>query len=1378
MSGGIRWARRIAGILAALVGLVALAAGLVDTTPGHRLVADAIGRIRTDNGLRFSVGRIDGSIYSAATLDDVRVYDPHGLVAVVPVARLDWRPLRWFRHRLEIRSLVVPLARVLQPLHTRETGTGTTLPDFDILIGRLAIGRLDLAPAVTGVARSGRIAATADLHAGRALVHLDATVDGSDRIHARIDAAPARDRFDLDATLRGTADGVLARVTGLRRALVLDVAGQGSWRGWRGRALGSVGGRPLIALSLQNRSGDYRVSGVAAPSLVTSGKLATLTAPRVRVDARGTLVNRVLRGIVTLRSPALTLRGGGGIDLGTRAFRDVRLVTRLERPAALFPTMTGRAVALALRLDGAFATARFSYALAAERLAFGDTGFDLVHASGSGRWSHVPVAVPIRLTAARVTGVGDDAGGILRGFAAQGVLRLTPKLLTGEAIRVRSDKLTGTIALSVDLDGGAFRIGVNGALGRYLIPGLGIVDVTTDLRMVPGPAGHGTRVIGRGTARMIRLDNGFFRSLAGGLPTLATDLERTPDGLLHLSHLVLSGPTIRLAGTGLRRRDGSFAFAGSGTQGRLGPVTLRLDGRIEKPMLDLVFARPTAALGLAEVALHLDPDPAGFAFRAQGRSKLGPFAGTGRIALPPGQPASIEVAALTVAGIRASGAVAIADAGLDGALAIGGDGVTGRVLLRPVGAVQRIELHLDAAAATLGGGATLRRGRLDLAAMLDPAGTRVEATATGGGLRRGTLVLGRFAAHAALVGGTGEVRAELAGDRGRAFDIQTSTHVAPDRYDVAAQGTLGGRPLRLTAPAVIVAEGGGWRLQPARLAFAGGEATVAGRVADGGVSGTAALTALPLSILDLARPGLGLGGSAWGTLSIADTSGGPPTGRVSVTVRGLTRSGLASTSTPIDVGLAGVLSADRLGMRAVMAAGGRTIGRAQAMVSPAGTGDLASRLARGALVAQLRYAGPADTVWRLAGIELFDLSGPITIAADARGQLADPVIRGTVEASGARIESTRTGTVLTNVQASGRFAGSRLSIDRIAADAGKGGRVTGTGRFDFSAVRGVGIDLALRADHAALIARDDIAATVTGALAFRSTGAGGTIAGAVTLDRSRYRLGQASAAAAVPRLAVREINVPGGDDAADAGAPATPWKLDLHASAARGLLVSGLGLSSEWSADLAIGGDGANPAITGRATLVRGDVAFAGREFQLSRGVIRFTGDVPADPGLDIAADTNAGDLAATIRVTGTAAKPEIGFTSVPALPEDELLSRLLFGTSITSLTAPQALQLASAVAALQARGGRGGLDPINAVRRVAGLDRLRILPADPQTGQGTSVAAGKYVTRRLYAEIVTDGQGYSATQAEFQVTRWLSILSSVSTLGRTSGNLRVSKDY
>jgi translocation and assembly module TamB len=81
-------------------------------------------------------------------------------------------------------------------------------------------------------------------------------------------------------------------------------------------------------------------------------------------------------------------------------------------------------------------------------------------------------------------------------------------------------------------------------------------------------------------------------------------------------------------------------------------------------------------------------------------------------------------------------------------------------------------------------------------------------------------------------------------------------------------------------------------------------------------------------------------------------------------------------------------------------------------------------------------------------------------------------------------------------------------------------------------------------------------------------------------------------------------------------------------------------------------------------------------------------------------------------------------------------------------------------------------------VRRAAGLDRLRILPADPTIGIGTSIAAGKYIGRRTYVEVISDGQGYSATRIEFQITRWLSLLSSISTIGRQSASVKVSKDY
>src|SRR5690606_12154538 len=143
---------------------------------------------------------------------------------------------------------------------------------------------------------------------------------------------------------------------------------------------------------------------------------------------------------------------------------------------------------------------------------------------------------------------------------------------------------------------------------------------------------------------------------------------------------------------------------------------------------------------------------------------------------------------------------------------------------------------------------------------------------------------------------------------------------------------------------------------------------------------------------------------------------------------------------------------------------------------------------------------------------------------------------------------------------------------------------------------------------------------------------------------------------------------------------------------------------------------------------------FAGQRFDMTRGHITFDGDSPPDPRLDIAATAQVTGLTASVTVTGTASHPDVRFSSTPSLPEEELLSRLLFGSSISQISAPEAVQIGAALAAL--RGG-GGLDPINKLRTAVGLDRLRIVGADVATGRGTSVAVGKYIGRRLYAKIV-----------------------------------------
>lgn len=1367
-----------AGLLIALLAGLAALTVLIDTGPGHRFIADRIAALAPSSGLRIRIGRIEGTIWGETRLRDVRLYDPQGLFAESPRIDIDWQPLGWLGNRLLVDRLESDLVILHRPPKLRPSEKpGPILPGFDIRIGRLDIVQLRFEPAWTGARRSARVLGTADIRSGRALIDLDARVrGGGDRLALLLDAEPERDRFDVDVRLQSPEGGVAGALFGTRRPIQLQVQGDGRWSAWAGNARLDLSGRRTAEVTLAARSGQYRLSGSLAPAQFWTGKKARLTAPRILLNVRATLEHRRLDGSLSLRSAALKVEAKGVVDLARSSFDDVMIGIDLLRPAALFPNMSGRGVRATAVLNGVFRRANFAYRLTSPRVAFDNTGFEDVKAEGRGRWSKAPVSVPVLLTARRVRGVGDVAGGILANLRVQGLLKVTGQRLTGDNLAITSDKLKGKGSLFVDLVTGRYDVVLSGGMTRYAIPGLGIVDVLTELKVVPNPRGRGSLVTGKGRAWVRRFDNRFLLGLAGGLPQLETDLLRTNDGIIRFSNLRIVAPTIRIQGAGLRRRDGSFQFEGSGRQGTYGPFAMTLDGRIERPKLAIRLQSPNETMGLADVLLLLDPTAEGFAYRAEGGSTLGPFTSRGTILLPAGQPATIQVAALNVSGTNATGALRSDPGGFAGQLNVDGGGVAGALLFNPVGDVQRIEAHLTAQDARFLGPPpiAIRRGKLDGVILLNPGAPSVEGNVSLRGMTRGPLSLARLEATASLRGGVGQVKANIAGNRGRDFVFNTLAEVAPGRVRLTGEGTVDRRPIRLTRPALLTREEGGWRLAPASLTFAGGNAAVSGLFGAARAEFAAELDSMPLTVVDIAIPRLGLGGIASGTIRYSVQPDAQPTGDANIKVRGLTRSGLVLSSRPVDIGVAAKLLGGNAALRAVAVSDGRTIGRAQARIAPmTGGGSLADRLYRAPLFAQLRYNGPADTLWRLTGVELLDFSGPIAVGADARGTLNDPQIRGSLRTERARLESPVLGTAVENIAATGRFGGPQLVIDRFTGTTKRGGSISGRGTFDLSAERGFGIDLAVEAKAAQLIDRDDLKAQVTGPLRFRSDGSGGTISGDLELVSGSFRLGSATAVAQVPRLPVKELNRE--EDDLPPPSRADPWRMDIGLKADNRLQVTGLGITSEWGADLKVGGTVTEPRINGRAELVRGSYDFAGRRFDLERGTIRFQGETPPNPILDITAEGGIQGLNATIRVTGRGQKPEIAFTSTPALPQDELLSRLLFGTSITNLTAPEALQLAAAVASLNAE---GGLDPINSFRSAIGLDRLRILPADVATGQGTSIAAGKYLGREIYVEVITDGRGYSATRLEYQITRWLSILSSISTLGRESVNVRVSKDY
>ena len=825
---------------------------------------------------------------------------------------------------------------------------------------------------------------------------------------------------------------------------------------------------------------------------------------------------------------------------------------------------------------------------------------------------------------------------------------------------------------------------------------------------------------------------------------------------------------------------GTTRVAGRGRQAQYGPFTVEASLTDRGPEAVLVFAEPLPAAGLRDVRVALSPIEEGFRIETEGDSTLGRFDGTLGLFSPPGGPTRIAVETLTVSETSVTGDLTLGGGAASGTLALTGGGLDGMIMLAPRSGGQGFDVALAARNARFGGATTLEiaEADIDMSGQIADGDTTIQGTASAQGILYGNLFIGRMTADARLVNGRGDVNAAIAGRRGRGFALQLAADIAPDRIALATRGNLAGKELTMPRRAVLTKlEGGGWALQRSQIDYGDGFVIAEGRMGGEATRFDLNVRDIPLSLADIVMGDAGLGGSLSGTITYAAPKDGLPTGEARVRVDKFTRSGVILASRPVDLSLVARLETDRLQTRAILDDNGTEGGRIQALISDLPrNGSLFERLQAGDLFGQLRYRGPAQSLWRLAAIDLFDFSGPVAVAADLRGTLADPRVRGSLSSDDLRVQSSVSGTDIRDASVRGAFAGSRLQITEFRGTAPNGGAINGSGVIDLANLgpgRGPEIDIRAAAQKAQLIDARGLQATVTGPLRIVSNGSGGTIAGRLLVEKASWRLGNGAQTASIPTINTREINLP--RDRYQPSAPGAPWRFLVDARAPSRVDVDGMGLDSEWSADVRVRGTTQEMRIGGEANLIRGDYTFAGARFEVTRGRIEFDESRAIDPRLDIVAETDNNGIDVTVSVQGNAQQPEITFSSNPSLPEEEILSRLLFGGSITSLSATDALQLGAAVASL--RGG-GGLDPINQLRSAIGLDRLRIVSADPVLDRGTSIALGKNIGRRFYVELITDGQGYSATRIEYQVTRWLSLLGAISTLGRQSANVRVSRDY
>ena len=124
---------------------------------------------------------------------------------------------------------------------------------------------------------------------------------------------------------------------------------------------------------------------------------------------------------------------------------------------------------------------------------------------------------------------------------------------------------------------------------------------------------------------------------------------------------------------------------------------------------------------------------------------------------------------------------------------------------------------------------------------------------------------------------------------------------------------------------------------------------------------------------------------------------------------------------------------------------------------------------------------------------------------------------------------------------------------------------------------------------------------------------------------------------------------------------------------------------------------------------------------------------------------------------------PTLAIESSPILPQEEVLSIVLFGKESKNISAFQAIQLANNLKRLSGHGSAMSFDPISSARKLLGVDDIKVKTNKNELGQQeTAVGVGKYLTDKVYFEIERGMQaGTGKGRIEVEITNHMFIESS-----------------
>lgn len=1381
------WQKIARGAVGLIVALVMLVAGLLlflNTQPGKAFLIRQIAALKLESGMGIEVGRIEGSIYSDMVIHNLILRDPKGPFAVSPRVHVVWKPFRYINNHISVALLESPLVVLARSPRFNITPTdpnAPVLPDLDIDVDRLKIAKFVVAKPVIGQKREIAIDGVTHIADGRAILSANAVVDSGDRLQAWLDAVPDQNRLAMKGRLTAPKGGVIAAMSGLTDGVTATLDGKGTWQAWNGRIIANSPKGELANIALAARDGAFTAKGPVRPGLVFAGTVDRLTTPALDVDLFAGLNERRVNLKGSLRSPALAATAQGLVDLAKSRFSGLRIDAALLKPGSIMEKVRGKDVRASVILDGPMANPFIDYDISAALLAFDQTGIEGLKASGRAVIDTDRIRIPVSATARRVTGLNAAAGGLLQNLRVKGDFAYSNGKLISDNLKIDSDKVDATAIILADLDNALYRGALKGRVNDYRIDGVGIVTLTTDIDLVPGPKG-GWGLSGQFGVRIARWENASVRDFLGGNAVMSGRIGMTPQGKFTLAGLKGAAPNFRVhSGAGSYDTDGAIAFDARATSRQYGPLALAVRGTMERPQAVLRAARPNVGVQLSDVVAKLHGEAAGYRLEATGGSEYGPFFANLLIRTAKG-PLTIDVTRARFAGVDMNGRLRQSAAGpFTGQLAMNGSGINGALRLNAVGKAQGVNVNATASNAKLPGEADVVIGRAIVAAdMLLTDQPRITADVQMANAAYGDYVVRKARGRIDYQGGRGRAQLVADGSTGVPFSIALNAALRPNLTAVALEGKANDIPFRFAQPAIIRIERAGYRLEPATLVLPQGRVDLAGRFGDQSAM-QARFKDFDLAIVNMMSPGIGISGKTTGSLDFAQSGNAFPTATTRLAISDFRRSSLTAVSDPVAMAIEGRLSGTGGDVRGLIRRGNATLGRFVATLAPPGPGaSWFERLQSAPLGGGIRYAGPADVLFSFAGLADQQLTGPIALAADFGGRLTAPRLNGIVRANALTYENETFGTRLTQMRLDGRFTNDRLEIRDFSGRAGDG-TVQASGTIGLVAESGYPMNVAVKLERARIARSEAITSVVSGTInVANSPATGGQVKGDLWLPETRYRVAWQGGAEIRQLQGVRRKGE--GTDLLDqrlaarqATARPTDWNLDIRVRADNEIYLTGMGLDSEWKTNMRVTGTTAAPRVVGKIEVIRGRYSFSGHQFDLEQGVITFNGPM-MNPALAIRAETRIDTVTAGIAVGGTAQRPDIAFISTPTLPQDEILARILFGDNVANLSAMQAVQLAAALNGL--RGGGGGLNPMGKLQNASGVDRIGIVSGDKTTGRGASLAVGQHISNTIYVEVITDPKGFTATQLEISLSKTLSLLSKTGTNAGSSANLRYSKDY